>query len=107
MGDARTRVLLVDNGETDRALISDRLRRGGYDVVTANNGREGLRALYASHPALVLLDVEMPELDGWKTLELMREVSDVPVIMLAAHDTEIERVGGLGGGAGDRGGRAV
>jgi len=101
MADAGTRVLLVDDSETDRALISDRLRRGDYDVVTANNGREGLRALYASHPALVLLDVEMPELDGWKTLELMREVSDVPVIMLTAHDTEIERVRGLRGGADD------
>ena len=101
MADAGTRVLLVEDSETDRALISDRLRRGGYDVVTANNGREGLRALYASHPALVLLDVEMPELDGWKTLELMREVSDVPVIMLTAHDTEIERVRGLRGGADD------
>jgi DNA-binding response OmpR family regulator len=96
-----TRILLVDDSETDRAIVSGRLRKAGYDVVLANDGREGLRALYASHPDLVLLDIEMPELDGWKTLELMREVSDVPVIMLTAHDTEIERVRGLRGGADD------
>jgi DNA-binding response OmpR family regulator len=60
-----------------------------------------LRDLYSSPPDLVILDVEMPELDGWKTLERIRELSEVPVLMLTARETELERVRGLGGGADD------
>jgi DNA-binding response OmpR family regulator len=60
-----------------------------------------LRDLYAATPDLVILDVEMPELDGWATLERIREMSDVPVLMLTARETELERVRGLNGGADD------
>jgi DNA-binding response OmpR family regulator len=94
-------VLVIDDSETVRATVSDRLERGGYRVASAENGREGLRRLYEIKPDVVLLDVVMPELDGWKTLELIRDVSDVPVIMLTSRDTELERVRGLRGGADD------
>lgn len=94
-------VLVIDDSETVRATVSDRLERGGYSVASAQNGREGLRRLYEIKPDVVLLDVVMPELDGWKTLELIRDVSDVPVIMLTSRDTELERVRGLRGGADD------
>jgi DNA-binding response OmpR family regulator len=94
-------VLVIDDSETVRATVSDRLERGGYSVASAVNGREGLRRLYEIKPDVVLLDVVMPELDGWKTLELIRDVSDVPVIMLTSRDTELERVRGLRGGADD------
>jgi len=95
------RVLLVEDSASERAVVTDRLARAGYDVVCAVDGRDGLRRLYETRPDIVLLDVVMPELDGWKTLDLLREVTDVPVIMLTARDTEIERVRGLSAGADD------
>jgi DNA-binding response OmpR family regulator len=94
-------VLVIDDSETVRATVSDRLERGGYSVASAGDGREGLRRLYEIKPDVVLLDVVMPELDGWKTLELIRDVSDVPVIMLTSRDSELERVRGLRAGADD------
>jgi DNA-binding response OmpR family regulator len=94
-------VLVIDDSETVRATVSDRLERGGYNVASAGNGREGLRRLYEIKPDVVLLDIVMPELDGWRTLELIRDVSDVPVIMLTSRDSELERVRGLRSGADD------
>jgi DNA-binding response OmpR family regulator len=94
-------VLLIDDSETVRATLAERLERGGYRVATAADGREGLRRLYETRPDVVLLDVIMPDLDGWKTLELIRDVSSVPVIMLTTKDTELDRVRGLRGGADD------
>jgi len=95
------RVLLIEDSEAERAFTSDRLERHGYEVATANDGRDGLRRLYELKPDIVLLDIVMPELDGWKTLELIRQVTNVPVIMLTGRNTEIERVRGLRGGADD------
>ena len=60
-----------------------------------------MRALYECAPALILLDVGLPDLDGWKTLERIRDVSDVPVLMLTGHGDELERVRGLMAGADD------
>jgi DNA-binding response OmpR family regulator len=98
---SHARVLIVDDDEVARALVRGVLERGGYDVKEAENGRAALRELYG-HPAdLVILDVEMPELDGWSTLERIRDVSAVPVLMLTARETELERVRGLQGGADD------
>ncbi len=94
-------VLLIDDSETARATLTDRLEKSGYAVTSAADGREGLRRLYDTHPDVVLLDVVMPGIDGWKTLELIRDVSEVPVIMLTSRDTELERVRGLRGGADD------
>jgi DNA-binding response OmpR family regulator len=94
-------VLLIDDSETARATLTDRLEKSGYSVASAGDGREGLRRLYDIHPDVVLLDVVMPGIDGWKTLELIRDVSEVPVIMLTSRDTELERVRGLRGGADD------
>ena len=94
-------VLVIDDSETVRATVSDRLERGGYTVASAPDGHEGLRRLYEVKPDVVLLDVVMPELDGWRTLELIRDVSDVPVIMLTSRDSELERVRGLRSGADD------
>ena len=73
----------------------------GYGVTEAANGKEALRALYSTPPDLVLLDVSMPELDGWQTLERIRDLSDVPVVMLTARAAELEKVRGLKAGADD------
>ena len=95
------RVLVVDDEPDIRRLVAELLRRAGHDVTEAENGRAGLRALHASPPDLVLLDVSMPELDGWQTLERIRDLSDVPVLMLTARGEELDRVRGLQAGADD------
>ena len=95
------RILVIDDSATERALLRSRLEQSGFVVSEAADGRSGLRALYELKPDLLLLDVVMPGIDGWKTLELIRTVSNVPVIMLTALDSEIERVRGLRGGADD------
>jgi DNA-binding response OmpR family regulator len=97
----RARVLVVDDDSDIRRLVRELLERAGYEVVDAANGREGLRTLYSASPDLVLLDVSMPELDGWQTLERIRDVSDVPVVMLTARAAELEKVRGLKAGADD------
>ena len=97
----RGRVLVVDDDADIRGLVRELLERQGYDVTEAANGRDGLRALYASPPDVVLLDVSMPELDGWETLARIRDLSDVPVAMLTARAAELEKVRGLKAGADD------
>src|SRR6266568_4177970 len=89
------RVLVVDDDDDIRGLVVELLQRAGLDVDQANDGRAGLRAFHQSPPDLVLLDVSMPGLDGWQTLERIRDLSDVPVMMLTARGAELERVRGL------------
>ena len=71
------------------------------EVFEASSGAEGLKALYASLPDLVLLDITMPDLDGWRVLNRIREFTDVPVLMLTANDRELEKVRALRAGADD------
>jgi DNA-binding response OmpR family regulator len=94
-------VLVVDDDVDVRSLVSELLTRAGYSVSQAPNGREALRLLYDQRPDLIVLDVSMPELDGWATLERIRELSDVPVVMLSALDAELEKVRAFRGGADD------
>jgi DNA-binding response OmpR family regulator len=96
-----SRILVVDDDDDIRGLLRTLFERAGHEVTDASDGREGLRELFAGSPDLVILDVAMPGLDGWATLERIREVSDVPVLMLTARDAELERVRGLRGGADD------
>jgi DNA-binding response OmpR family regulator len=96
-----SRILVVDDDDDIRGLLRTLLERAGHEVSDAPDGREGLRRLYADSPDLVILDVAMPGLDGWATLERIREVTDVPVLMLTARDAELERVRGLQSGADD------
>jgi DNA-binding response OmpR family regulator len=98
---ARSRILVVDDDEVTRAALRGILERAGYEVREAGDGRDGLRELYARPTDLVILDVTMPELDGWATLERIRDMSEVPVLILSARETELERVRGLRGGADD------
>jgi DNA-binding response OmpR family regulator len=100
-GMKRARVLVVDDDADIRGLLRQLLERAGYEMAEAANGREALRAFYATSPDLVLLDVAMPEMDGWQTLERIRDLSDVPVVMLTARTAELEKVRGLKGGADD------
>jgi DNA-binding response OmpR family regulator len=95
------RVLVIDDDDDIRGLVVELLQRAGLDVDQAADGRAGLRAFHRSPADLVVLDVSMPELDGWETLERIRDLSDAPVIMLTARGAELERVRGLQAGADD------
>ena len=77
------------------------VRRGGFDAFCAADGRAGLREFHARRPALVLLDVGLPLLDGWQVLERIRDLSDTPVLMLTARCQEADKVRGLQAGADD------
>jgi DNA-binding response OmpR family regulator len=96
-----SRILVIDDDDDIRGLVRALLERAGHQVSDAADGHAGLRELYAGSPDLVILDVAMPGLDGWATLERIRELTDVPVLMLSARDAEMERVRGLMGGADD------
>ena len=97
----KSRVLVVDDEPDIRGLVVELLERAGYATEAAADGREGLRKLYGSRPDLVVLDVTMPTMDGWDVLERIRDVSDVPVLMLTALDGETDLLAGLGIGADD------
>jgi DNA-binding response OmpR family regulator len=94
-------VLVVDDDGDVRALVAELLSRAGYRVSQAENGRDALKTLFDERPDLIVLDVSMPELDGWGTLERIRELSDVPVMMLTALGAELEKVRALRAGADD------
>jgi DNA-binding response OmpR family regulator len=100
-GTSGAKILVIDDDETIRDLVAQIL--GGWDhrVLGAANGREGLRLLYDERPDLIVLDVDMPEMDGWQTLERVRELGALPVLMLTAKDAELEKVRALRGGADD------
>jgi DNA-binding response OmpR family regulator len=98
---AGTRVLVVDDDETIRALLRRLVEVAGGTVAEAATGEEALRALYAERPAIVVLDIDLPGLDGWQVLERVRQLTDVPVLMLSAHDDELEKVRALQAGADD------
>jgi two-component system KDP operon response regulator KdpE len=99
--EARHRILVVDDEPRMIKFIRLNLEHDGFDVVEAADGLAALRQVRDSLPDLVLLDVTMPELDGFETLRLLREISAVPVIMLTARGEEDDRVRGLELGADD------
>ncbi|GAB4522049.1 MAG: response regulator transcription factor [Anaerolineales bacterium] len=96
-----TTLLIIDDDPNLVELLGEYLQTQGHQVRSAKNGREGLRSLFQEKPDLVLLDVTMPEKDGWQTLERIREISDVPVIMLTARGEEPDILRGFSLGADD------
>lgn len=94
-------VLVIDDNDLDRKIAADVLAHGGFSVAQASDGRSGLRLLHESRPDLVLLDVMMPVLDGWSVCERVRDLSDVPIIMVTSLNREAEMIRGLEIGADD------
>ncbi|MGH3244910.1 MAG: response regulator transcription factor [Trebonia sp.] len=95
-------LVLVIEDDADIALgVRTVLGRSGFEVTTAAGGREGLRVFHTERPDIVVLDVGLPEMDGWAVLERIRELSEVPVLMLTSHGHEADKVRGLHGGADD------
>ena len=96
-----TSILVVDDDDDIRALVGELLERAGHVVIKAPDGESALKLFYSRKPDLVVLDVSMPGLDGWEVLNRIRELSDVPVLMLTARAEELEKVRGLRAGADD------
>ena len=94
------KVLIIDDDPAFTRLVEQALAPAGFEVLTAASGGEGLRLLFANRPDIVLLDVVMPEMNGWDTCRRIRDITDVPVIMLTAQkNTEEDIVRGLECGA--------
>ena len=101
MAEASARILLVDDEEAIQTLLAYPLRKEGYEVVVARDGREALDLFGGGRFDLVVLDVMMPRLDGIEVCRRLRSRSQVPIIMLTARDDEVDKVLGLEIGADD------
>lgn len=94
------KVLIIDDDPVLLNLVDRVLSQQGFEVLKASDGQEGLRLLFAERPDIVLLDVVMPKMDGWQTCQRIREISDVPIIMLTGkRKAEEDIVRGLDYGA--------
>ena len=96
-----TRVLIIEDDPAIAEAVQRVVARQNGTGVVAGDGRVGLRDFFEERPDLVVLDIGLPEMDGWEVLERIRDLSDVPVLMLTAHDLEQEKVRGLTSGADD------
>jgi DNA-binding response OmpR family regulator len=101
MADGSARILLVDDEQALQTLLTYPLRKDGYDVVPARDGREALDRFSTERFDLVVLDIMLPKLDGVEVCRRLRSRSQVPIIMLTAKDDEIDKVIGLEMGADD------
>ncbi|MFC4775648.1 response regulator transcription factor [Paenibacillus sp. GCM10023252] len=98
----RPHIVVVDDDEKITSLLRRSLAFEGYEVTTASNGLEGLKVLLTADPNLLILDVMMPQVDGWEVCRRVREGgSTVPILMLTAKDDIQDRVKGLDTGADD------
>lgn len=95
------RILIVDDDVELVGLLEFALQQSGFEVLTAFDGAEALRKAYEMHPALVVLDVNLPRLDGFEVLERLRRASAVPVLMLTVRADEADEIRGLDLGADD------
>jgi DNA-binding response OmpR family regulator len=100
----RKRILVVDDDPELVELVSFNLKHAGYAIGTASNGVEAIKKAHSLAPDLILLDVMMPELDGFAVCEILRRDSttaSIPIVMLTAISGELGRLAGLGSGATD------
>ncbi|MGW1226394.1 response regulator transcription factor [Streptomyces sp. NPDC002530] len=95
------RLLIVEDDAATALALRELLAARGYRVLHAADGRQGLRLLFAERPALMVLDLRLPELDGWQVLARARDLSDLPVLVLSGLDAAADRVRALRAGADD------
>jgi two-component system KDP operon response regulator KdpE len=96
------KILIIDDDPAFRNLVEQVLTQKGYEVLKAGSGREGLRLMFDQRPDLVLLDVVIPDVDGWQVCSRIREISDVPIIIISGRlKSEEDIVRGLDYGADD------
>ena len=96
-----TDILLIDDDQLITGPLARALRQANYEVTTAHDGRQGLALALAEEPDAVILDVLMPEMDGWEVCRALRQHSAVPILMLTALGDEVDRILGLELGADD------
>jgi two-component system cell cycle response regulator DivK len=97
-------VLLVEDNELNRDMMIRRLKRAGLEVITAGNGQQALDIMKSEQPSIVLMDMNLPILDGWAASRRAKEderVSHIPIIALTAHATEDHRLYALEAGCDD------
>jgi DNA-binding response OmpR family regulator len=94
-------ILMIEDEADIRLTLSVLLRRAGLQVLEAADGRSGLRLLHERQPDCVIVDIGLPDIDGWQVLGRIRDVTNVPVMMLTARHLEAEKVRGLQAGADD------
>jgi len=99
--DSSTKILLIEDDVGLAEFMQYQMQREGYDVRTAHHGEEGLRLAQQWQPHLVVLDIMLPEMDGWAVCQRLRETSNVPVIFTTALGAERDVVRGLEMGADD------
>ena len=93
-------VLIVDDEDSIRTLVTVNLERSGYKVLQAANGSEAIEKLN-SKPDLILLDIMLPDIDGFELCKVLRQTTSVPIIFLTARDDEVDKIVGLELGADD------
>jgi two-component system KDP operon response regulator KdpE len=96
-----TTILIIDDDRPLAEMFANVLQANQFTVVTAHDGQEGLRKVYEYRPDLIILDINMPMMDGWVVCQRVREVSNVPILMLTAQSSPEEIVKGLEMGADD------
>ena len=99
-----TQILLVEDNEMNRDMLSRRLRRKGYEVYTAVDGAEGLATSRSAQPDLILLDMRLPEIDGWEVTRRLKAdeaTRSIPIIALTAHAMEGDREKAIEAGCDD------
>jgi two-component system KDP operon response regulator KdpE len=94
-------ILIVEDEPEFAALVVLWMGRAGYRTVAAATGTDALRRFYDEHPDLVILDVALPGLDGWRIIERIREFSRIPILMVTARSSEADKIRGLKLGADD------
>jgi DNA-binding response OmpR family regulator len=97
----KNKILLVDDDPTLLKFLGEFLQEDGFEVTLANNGQDALRTAYKLHPDLIVLDVMMPGMDGWEVCARLREMSQVPVILVTGKATEADKLRGFKLGADD------
>ena len=98
------KILLVEDNEMNRDMLSRRLQRKGYDVEIAIDGKDGIEKATSGGFDLVLMDMSLPEIDGWEATRLLREepaTKELPIIALTAHAMEGDREKALDAGCDD------
>ena len=94
-------ILVIEDDPDILGLVVALVERAGMRAREAADGRAGVRAFFEERPDLVVLDVGLPELDGWQVLGRIRDLSETPVLMLTAEGEQVQKVRGLEGGADD------
>jgi two-component system KDP operon response regulator KdpE len=97
----REKILIIDDDRALTEMLAQKLEPRGFEVLSAERGLDGLKMAYENHPDMVILDVMMPEMDGWETCRRLRELSDVPILMLTGKVSEEDVVRGFQLGADD------